>query len=492
MPYECKTSITKIKSGDKMQDKKPPVTNRFIGQGILLFFDQILVSITNWLYWLVISRFTVTSEIGQATTVYSLVLLLTTLCQIGLEYPLLRKSSLHRSQILGTALTIELILIPGMMATLMLLAYTNVYHASLSELLWVAVLLLVLSPISFIARFALLGISNARTVLVFDVLATGAKFLVAYILLSMGLGAFGILFSFMMASLVAAVGMLSIVRRRLPLTLIRDRGYIIKVIKEGLSNAPSKLSRTMIITLSVILLASFGISDSDVGIFYIAMMLSVVGASLATSISFTVIPASTESNIDLSSGSLRLGLTFSAPVVAALFVAPKDILSIIGPQYASADTILLVLSMGILPTAVAMNAISKFNNLGHGKRIITIGVIQTVGFLTSFLVLVPYYGTLGCAYSILIAYTASALYAISLFERAERRYVANSAVAVILGCVSGYAISFILDYSLLTIVSSVVATSAVLLAMRNTSVSELRQVIKSIQKPNPASYGKKS
>src|ERR687896_643533 len=353
-----------------MQDKKPPMRNRFVGQGMLLFFDQVLVAITNWLYWLVISRFTLTSEIGQATSVYSLVLLIATLAQVGLEYPLLKKSSLHRSQILGATLTIELILLPGLITALVLLEYTNVYHASLSELLWAAVVLLALSPISFIARFALLGLSNAKTVLIFDVLATFAKFLAAFILLSMGFGAFGILFSFVMASLIAAVGMLAVVRWRLPLTLVRDKRYIIEVLKEGLSNAPSRVSRILITTLSVILLASFGISDSDIGIFYIAMMLSVVGASLAFSMSFTVIPASTESKVDLSSSSLRLGLSLTAPVVAALIVAPRDILSVIGPEYASADTILLVLSLGILPSAVAMNAISKFNNLGHERKII--------------------------------------------------------------------------------------------------------------------------
>jgi hypothetical protein len=114
-----------------------------------------------------------------------------------------------------------------MITALLLLAYTNVYvyHASLGELLWVAVLLLVLSPL--VLSPVLLGISKARTVLIVGVLATCAKFLAAYILLSMGLGAFGILFSFIMASLAAAVGMLVIVRWRLPLTLVRDKRYII-------------------------------------------------------------------------------------------------------------------------------------------------------------------------------------------------------------------------------------------------------------------------
>jgi O-antigen/teichoic acid export membrane protein len=461
-----------------MQDKNPPMRNKFVGQGMLLFIDQILLAITNWLYWIIVSRFASTAEIGQATSVYSLVLLIAIVSQLGLEYPLLKKSSLHRSHVLGTALAIELIMTSGSIAAVIFLANTDMYHASLGGyVLWVAVALLVLSPISFIGRYALLGISNARSVLVFDIAATGAKFLTAYILLSVGFGVFGILFSFVISSLVAAIGMISIAGRRLSFRPVLDKRHIIEVLKEGLSNAPSKLSRTIIMTLSVILLASFGISDSDIGIFYIAMMLSVVGASLSASISFTVIPASTESKVDLSSDSLRLGLSFTAPIVAALITAPRDILSIIGLQYASADTVLLVLSMGILPTAVAINAISKFNNLGHRRKIIAIGVIQTVGFLLSFLILVSYYGILGAAYSILLAYTASAVYAVYVFERAERRYVMNCIVAIIIGCVSGYVVNFTFEHSLPTIVSSVLATSVVLLALRNTSVSELRQLV---------------
>jgi hypothetical protein len=131
-----------------------------------------------------------------------------------------------------------------------------------------------------------------------------------------------------------------------------------------------------------------------------------------------------------------------------------------------------------------MNAISKFNNLGHGRKIIAIGAIQVSGFLISFFILVPHYGDLGAAYSILISSTASAVFAVSLFERAERRYIANSVIAVIIGSITGYVFSFTLQYSLLTIILSVAATSVVLLAFRNTSISELRQLIRSMNKPS--------
>ena len=61
-------------------------------------------------FWLVISKFISAEEVGQATTVFSLVVLITTLTQLGLEYPLLKRSSNERSRILGSSLAIELLI----------------------------------------------------------------------------------------------------------------------------------------------------------------------------------------------------------------------------------------------------------------------------------------------------------------------------------------------------------------------------------------------
>jgi O-antigen/teichoic acid export membrane protein len=176
-------------------------------------------------------------------------------------------------------------------------------------------------------------------------------------------------------------------------------------------------------------------------------------------------------------------LSFTAPLIAALIVAPRFILSIIGTEYATADTILLVLSMAILPTAVVMNAISKFNNSGEQRKIIAIGLIQIAGFLTPFVILIPYYGSLGAAYSILITYSASTAYALCWFGRAERRYIANSIVAIVLGCAAGYAINLMLHHSLTAVATSVIITSIILLALKTTSISEIRQLIGTMKNP---------
>ena len=74
-------------------DEKLVSIGKFAGSGILLFLDQLLVAIGNWIYWVLISKINSTSEIGQATTIYSLALLVTTITQLGLEYPILKRCS---------------------------------------------------------------------------------------------------------------------------------------------------------------------------------------------------------------------------------------------------------------------------------------------------------------------------------------------------------------------------------------------------------------
>jgi hypothetical protein len=40
--------------------------NNFTGQGVLLFVDVLLISATNWIFWLIVSKLIPASEIGQA------------------------------------------------------------------------------------------------------------------------------------------------------------------------------------------------------------------------------------------------------------------------------------------------------------------------------------------------------------------------------------------------------------------------------------------
>ena len=44
--------------------------NKFVSPGFLLSLDLVVISLINWLFWLIVSKLTTASEIGQATAVW--------------------------------------------------------------------------------------------------------------------------------------------------------------------------------------------------------------------------------------------------------------------------------------------------------------------------------------------------------------------------------------------------------------------------------------
>jgi len=453
-------------------------THKLIAPGLLLFIDSLLGATANWIFWLVISKFTLASEVGQATTVYSLVALIGTSIQLGLEYPLLKQAHSQKSRILATALAVEVIL---SFATLPILLYTTstLFQKSAQEFVWLAIGILFSSTISFVTRFILLGISDVRSVLLIDVVGNCVKFVMGYALVSDGYGVFAILMSFLSFNGFVAGASLVILLKRLGIKLERSQiKFAIELTKAGLINTPFKLSKVFIITLSIILLTPFGISNSDIGIFYISLMISVIAGSLASSIALMVIPASSKIGNDLSSTGIRIALSLTAPIISALLVAPKSILSIIGTQYVTGDTVLLILAMSILPFSITFNAISGLNNNGEHRKIIIIGSIEFLTFLAAFCFLVPNNGITGAAISVLLAFIAASIPSMIWLSRSISRYLTNTVAAIIAGVTLSYIFGLIIGMQpLVLVIVSFVATSIIIITLKNISLVELKEIL---------------
>jgi hypothetical protein len=136
---------------------------------------------------------------------------------------------------------------------------------------------------------------------------------------------------------------------------------------------------------------------------------------------------------------MRIGLSLTAPIIAALISSPKDILSLVGVQYISGESMLVVLSIAILPFSIVTTTISKFDFLGQSNKLIIIGVIQIIAFLVPFFLLTPQYKGLGVSFSILMGYITPSLPAVIWSDRSVMRYIVVSVIAVILGWSVGYA-----------------------------------------------------
>ena len=210
----------------------------FVTPSMLLFIDNLLVSVGGWLYWLVISKLALASEIGLAVTVYSLVMLVTTLTQLGLEYPLLKKSSVPGSRILGTSLLIELVITLASIPFVFIVMNT-LYNESIKHFTWISIALLIILSLEFVARFGLLGISNSKTVLIIDLIGLGIKLPTGFFLVYMSAGALGILVAYLLEALFITFTSLFILKKSFSFQIGNSR-YFKETIKDALINTPAK------------------------------------------------------------------------------------------------------------------------------------------------------------------------------------------------------------------------------------------------------------
>jgi O-antigen/teichoic acid export membrane protein len=457
--------------------------NKFVNPGFFLSIDLLLVSAINWVYWLLISSLTYPGEIGKATSVYSFVILISAVTTLGLEYSLIKKTSSLKSHILGTSIVIELS-ITAASIPLILFFVNSLYDGSLSSFAFLAVGLLIFYSQRNIMRFILMGNYDATSILRINLSGSVLQLVTGYVMVYLGFGAAGILISFLLQFILVSILSFVVARKSFEFR-INDLRYAKEILMDAMANAPNSLSKVVIYTLSVVLLASIGVSQSDVGTYYIALMISLIAGGFAGNIALMVIPASSIARSDLSLVSTRLGLSFTVPLVVALMVDPESILGIIGPDYAEAGRLLLVLAAAIIPYVVVINTISKFNNLGNTRKIISLGSIQLVVFLLSFFCLTPYYGTMGSALAILMASISAAIPAMVWSERLLLRYIFRSCISLIVGLIIGYMITFLMQGNIspaIPIASAIATTMSMVLLLKVTSANEISLMVAGIMK----------
>jgi O-antigen/teichoic acid export membrane protein len=408
--------------------------------------------------------------------------LICTIASLGLEYPLLKKSSTEGSKIIGSAILIELMITIAAVPFILYILNNIESEASQSYTI-IALVLIITISVEYVARYALLGISASKTILVIDATSTVVKFLVGYFLVLFGFGTLGILLSFMLQALVAASISLSLSYNKFGFS-IGGFKYIRSTFMNGIVNMPSIFSRTLIVSLSVVLLASFGITSSEIGVFYIALMISVVASGLISSMAYMAIPLSSMTQTDLASRSIRIGISLTAPIMTVLITSPDFVLSLIGTEYVSGQTLLMILGIGILPFALVTNTISRFNYLGMSRRLLFIGSLQMIGFVVSFILLVPSFKGVGAALSILISYSMSCILVLIWSEKILLRYIANTAIAVIAGWAISSMFRLLLPDMVITefiiLATSISITTTLIFALKNMSISEVRTILKTV------------
>lgn len=467
---------------DKNQNRDTDgISSHFTSSGILLFLNQLVLAFSNWIFWMIITRFASTVEIGQSTTIYSLVVFFTTIIQFGIEYPILKYSLKYKEHILSTTLLIEIGL---SLVSLPFIYYffTYIDQDDLGQFEWLAILMLIMTAPGIIAHYLLLSLFRIRIVLIIDIIATVIKFVIGITLVINGFGATGILLAFLVNLTLVSLSTIVIVAKEIPFKLNFKIFKI--VIKDGLINTPSKISRVFVFSLSVILLAVFGIDVSLIGIFYMAITISLVAGGFATNIGLMVIPASVRTKQDFAGSALRIGLSFTVPLILILVTQSTQILGLIGSSYTLASVDLMILGLSILPSSITIIAISEFNLTNQYKKILLIGIIEIAIFIAFFYLLVPDFNILGASVATFVAFFSSAVISVLWMKKSSLRYILNSLLSLAIGIAIWQAMGFILDFGLTSTILNfmivVLASTAILFYLNKITIRELITMVKAV------------
>lgn len=397
--------------------------------GFYLFLDLLVTSIGGWIFWLIISKLTAPSEIGFATTAFSLVALLGGFFGLGLDYSLLKELGMGRRSAFGTTLSFEMLILV-LLSPLLYFSGLIIYGASFSAYMLLGVGLLLLSGLGFVTRSSALALLQTRRVMMYDTVAIVVRFGIGVSLVLLGFAGIGILTASLIQSTVIGIALLFLCHSKVGFVKggLNELTHLLKI---GVSNLPARVASVVAGSLSIVLLAAFTSDPSAVGLFFIALAISSVAAGLASSLATMALPVSGAMKIDASALSLRLGLAITAPLLAGILAAPSFLLSLISPAYTQASESLRMLAPATVFLIVLANIVTRLNHLRMLRQLTILGLIQLSTFLILFPVLAGVLQALTAPLVILISSAAAAAYSMKWLGRTGIRslVIALSAIA---------------------------------------------------------------
>ena len=455
----------------------------FLKASVVLFFSGILLAIGGFVFWIVASQLMSTSDIGYATTTMSSIYVVSSITALGLEYTLLKRTVSDKGKAFGTLLIFELLVNISLIPIIFLIS--NPFDTN-NIIPIFAALIFITNGIAFIPKATMLGRMKAGTVIVFDGIAFSGRFVTLVILALLDYGAVAILASLLVHSIILSIIFSISTIRHLGFT-IGNLSYLKTVLREGLSNFPARLSRLIIMNLGILLFAHISIDPESVGIFYMALMISVVGSEASTSLSTMSLPASLNGGKKIILLGTRLSLLVAVPITVILLVSPSFILGLIGENYSRGADSLFILAFSIIPTALVLNALSKFNSEGKYQNALKMGIIEISIFLILFFPLVLSYSINGLSIAILLAYVSAAIFAGLKFGRSIVRILLVSYLAILCGYFAGIAIDDLFDFAPITIIVGIILSFSILLGLKATTITELKQISNLIMNRNDSS-----
>jgi len=453
------------------------LTSYFLKAGIGYSISTIIAAIANASFWLLAVKFAEPSDVGLASSAFSMPVLLSTIAALSFEYPIIKYISKDKSffgSILFFEIVIHLLLIP-----ILLLSIQQITDNFLVVVF--AVIVLLSFPLQQISSVALMGSFLIKPVNIMNVVGAVLKIIILIVFSSFHLGSLGIL--------LALSSQFFIIGTVLLIIAFKKFGFEFKIstlktaFLEGISNYPTKLTGVFQYFGSISILTLFAVPFEDIAGFTLSYGFLVLITAIPAGFSLLSISSLTKEK-ESSAVSMTWGMAIAIPIITIMFTSSDWILSIYKDIYSKYAGLLVILAISIIPLILKTNVITMLNNQGALKKIVLLGIIESVIFLSAIVFLVPSIGAIGGAWAVAISSISAAILSLYWVNNTIRRIFFTSILIVAVGVASGLLVQQIIDNRLIVTLVGFGTSTASMFLFRLIRFSEILFIINQIKSRN--------
>ena len=352
-----------------------------ISGGLWIFLGSLSVSLTGFLFWMVISRIVGVGNIGVASSIISSVSIAVTLVSAGLNFAVIREVAANGARSFTASLIIGIV--SGTLATL--IVQPLVLGIGYSELSLFASIMAIVTILSSVFQFSLIGFEKFRAYFISSLLGSLVKLIIGVVLAVLGLKLLSPLIGYMACPLVIMIVSAFVI---ISTVKVSDYKPALKDLRDLVvlmfSNYPYMFSNQLLTMLSIYLFAYLIGEPVSTGTLYISFMIVLAISSIPFALINASLPIGTRHNTDPFYESFRIGLAVATPVIVLAISLSQTILRIINPELVGGACTLRILLLTIVPLTGITTIIARLNK---ERRVKTLGLIGLARFILLILLL---------------------------------------------------------------------------------------------------------
>jgi stage V sporulation protein B len=365
----------------------------------------------------------------------------------------------------------------------------NIYHnVGLAQLLlFTAITFIPSQTITSLLNGAFEGSQRMRYTLFTTLIFQISRISLAIILILYGLSNLGVIISFIISSILAAlIGYLYIIPKILPKSNGRhdELNYTLKFsglnyINAGIGTLSTQIGVMILGVQNIELAAFYGIAS------IISQLIGGITGSLARALLPTLSQAYARDNKQSISNtiniSLKIGLSLTGFIFIILILEPNYILNLLSKEYIETANALMILVLASLLSSFTLLFNSILNAYNMTEKIVKIGLFSYSLTIILTIILTPLISLKGAALSILIGSLSMSILSALSIKKLEigisNNIILKGIVSIVSALIIGYIINTSIQEPIITLLISILSYASFLFIYKSISIKEIYSLL---------------